>query len=270
MPRFSKYTGAGNDFAIVRAEEVGLDDASALARRICSRATGAGVDGLILVRSLSEEHVRLRFFNPDGSEFGTCGNGTRCAARYAVDRGLVEAERFQLVTDDGEIDAVVDAETVAVDYRLDSSVERELEVEVGDAMRRGWLVQMGTPHFVLPLETMPEDGFEDLARPIRSHPSFAEGANVDFVSFEGPDSVIIRTFERGVEGETQACGSGAMAAALALREAGLGGSSLSLLTRSGETLTVRLMPAEGRIRLAGPARHVFDGVLPDERPTDEG
>ena len=101
MPRFSKYDGAGNDFVLVRAEEVGLADPGALARRLCPRSGGVGVDGLVLVRSVDADLVRLRFFNPDGGEFSTCGNGTRCAARYAVDRGLVEGPTLGLVTDAG-------------------------------------------------------------------------------------------------------------------------------------------------------------------------
>lgn len=262
MPRFAKYEGAGNDFVIVRAEELGLADAAALARRICARPTGVGVDGLILVRSLSEEMVRLRFFNPDGSEFGTCGNGSRCAALYAVERGLVPEPALVLVTDDGEIEARVEGETVTLEFGLDAEVEREISVEVEGRRHRGWLVRMGTPHAVIPVESIELDDFEAAARPIRGGPEVGEaGANVDFVEL-GVDPAPVRTFERGVEGETLACGSGCMAAALALSEAGLIGPSLALRTRSGATLTVERLP-EGRFRLGGPARHVFDGVLPD-------
>lgn len=271
MPRFSKYTGAGNDFVVVRAEEVGLGDAGALAVRMCPRATGVGVDGLILLRSLSEDRIRVRFFNPDGSEFGTCGNGSRCAARYAVDRGLVGSSRFGIVTDDGEVEAEVEGGRVSLLYRIEARVEREEEVELASRRRRGWLVRIGTPHFVIPVDALPEDDFEDLARPVRRHPVLGpEGANVDLVSPDGPDAARIRTFERGVEGETLACGSGAMAAALAFHEAGLAGPRLHLRTRSGATLTVELEasdedPSEPRaIRLSGPARWVFDGVFPDD------
>lgn len=271
MPRFSKYTGAGNDFVVVRAEEVGLGDAGALAVRMCPRATGVGVDGLILLRSLSEDRIRVRFFNPDGSEFGTCGNGSRCAARYAVDRGLVASSRFGIVTDDGEVEAEVEGGRVSLLYRIEARVEREEEVELASRRRRGWLVRIGTPHFVIPVDALPEDDFEDLARPVRRHPVLGpEGANVDLVSPDGPDAARIRTFERGVEGETLACGSGAMAAALAFHAAGLAGPRLHLRTRSGATLTVELEasdegPSEPRaIRLSGPARWVFDGVFPDD------
>jgi diaminopimelate epimerase len=264
MPRFSKYSGAGNDFVLIRAEEMGLADVTGLARRICPRDTGVGVDGLILIRSLSDDHVRLRFFNPDGSEFGTCGNGTRCAARYAVERGLVPEPALTLVTDDGEIEALVDPAGVALDFRIEAVLEREIEVEVDGARRKGWVVQIGTPHLVVLLETVDVADFDGVCRPIRAHAELgANGANVDLVELTGADSVLIRTFERGVEGETLACGSGAMATAFALRAAGLSNHRLALETRSGAGLTVELRDAESVIRLSGPAHHVFDGVYPD-------
>jgi len=261
MALFSKYTGAGNDFAIVRAEELGLGDAAALAVRLCSRRTGVGVDGVILVRSVSEDLVRIRFFNPDGSEFGTCGNGSRCAAKYAVDRGLTGGE-LMLVTDDGEIRARVEGTEVELDYALDPESVLRLDVPVGDELRSARLVRMGTPHLVVMVADIDLDDFEAAARPLRSRPDLGpEGANVDFVA-ERDGRWLIRTFERGVEGETLACGSGCMASAFVLREdAGLEGD-IELQTRSGETLRIAFLE-EGFIRLAGPARHVFDGVLPD-------
>jgi len=259
---FSKYSGAGNDFVIVRAEEVGLRDAAALAERICSRRWGVGVDGLILIRRMSNEVSRIRFFNPDGSEFGTCGNGTRCAARYATDRGLTGAESI-LVTDDGEIRARVSGNQVDLDYALDPEVLMKLEVTVDGSPRPAWLVAMGTPHLVVEVEDVEVSDFQGLGAELRSHPHIGpEGANVDLVS-AGDGGLVIRTFERGVEGETQACGSGCMAAAFALREAGAIQTPVELVTRSGSVLRVDFFD-EGLIRLGGPADHIFDGVLPDQ------
>ena len=264
MPLFSKYSGAGNDFVIVRAEEVGLRDAGALALRMCSRRTGVGVDGLILARSVTEEMVRLRFFNPDGGEFGTCGNGSRCAARYAVDRGLTGAE-LVLVTDDGEILARVEGERVSLDFALDPRVERELRVSLEGIERPAWLVRMGTPHLVVLVDDVELDDFEAAARPLRRLEALGpEGANVDLVGATG-DPRPVRTFERGVEAETLACGSGCMAVAFALREAGRAVGPLTIRTRSGERLDIEFLH-EGRIRLTGLARHIFDGVMPDEPP----
>lgn len=262
MPLFSKYSGAGNDFVIVRAEELGLDDAGALARRMCPRRSGVGVDGLILVRSLTEELVRIRFLNPDGSEFSTCGNGSRCAARYAVDRGLVGPAHV-LVTDDGEVVARVGEDAVALEYALDAAVEGRLSVELAGREAAAWVVRMGTPHLVVPVDTVELEPFDDLCRPLRHLDELGpDGANVDLVGRDR-DRLRVRTFERGVEGETLACGSGCMATAFALREAGeVEAGPVRLLTRSGAELSVEFLEAE-RIRLSGPAVHIFDGVFPD-------
>lgn len=264
MSLFSKYTGAGNDFVIVRGEELGLRDAGALAAALCPRATGVGVDGLITVRSLSEEVVRLRFFNCDGSEFSTCGNGSRCAARYAMERGLVPPDHI-LVTDDGEILARVREDGVALEYALDARVERELRARVGTGNpqeRDAWLVRMGTAHLVVPVPSVDVENFDDLCRPLRWREDVGRGgANVHLVARDG-GTVVIRTFERGVEGETLACGSGCMAAAFALRAAGEAGDRVEFLVRSGAPLTVEFLEA-GRIRLTGPAVFVFDGVFPE-------
>jgi diaminopimelate epimerase len=274
---FSKYSGAGNDFAIVLASDLRSREPSDLARLICPRATGVGVDGLIVVEPRGQDRVAARFFNPDGSEFSTCGNGTRCIARFAGRRGLTSGTAIAIQTSAGVVQASVTAESVALDYEMELWVERGVSVTYGDGSKAGWLVQVGTPHVVLPVETMPEREFEAVAAPIRFDPSLgAAGANVDLVVLESSAEVSIRTYERGVEAETLACGSGAMAAALALGEAGLTERTLTLHTRSGETLQVTLVDdgggsasAEARrrpIRLTGPARRVFDGEFPLREP----
>lgn len=264
MSLFSKYSGAGNDFVIVRGEELGLRDAGALASVLCPRATGVGVDGLITVRSLSEDVIRLRFFNSDGSEFSTCGNGSRCAARYAVERGLAPPKHL-LATDDGEILARVREDEVALEYALDARVERDLRVRVGPVPRDegdARLVRMGTAHLVVPVPTVEVEDFEALCRPLRWRDDTGPGgANVHLIARAG-ETTAIRTFERGVEAETLACGSGCMAAAFALRAAGEAGDRVEFLVRSGAMLRVEFLEA-GRIRLTGPAVFIFDGVFPE-------
>lgn len=274
---FSKYSGAGNDFAIVLAADLGSLRPSGLARHICPRATGVGVDGLIVVKPLEPGRVAARFFNPDGSEFSTCGNGTRCVARFAGHRRLAVGDALEIETSAGVVRAAVAAESVALDYEMEIWLERALSVTYEGMPRAGWLVQVGTPHLVLPIETMPEDEIEPLARPIRYDPVLGpSGANVDFVVRHGSSEAAIRTYERGVEAETLACGSGAMATAFALHQAGLAGRTLRLHTRSGETLEVTLRAAPGAtegagarrrpLRLRGPARRIFDGEYPLREP----
>lgn len=273
---FSKYSGAGNDFAIALASDLGSREPSDLAPLICPRATGVGVDGLIVVEPRGRDRVGARFFNPDGSEFSTCGNGTRCIARFAGWRGLTSGSAIAIQTVAGVVQATVKGESVALDYEMQIWVERAVSVTYHGSPHRGWLVQVGTPHVVIPIETMPEGKIEALAAPIRSDPTLgASGANVDLVVRASAAEVSIRTYERGVEAETLACGSGAMAAALALHEAGLTERTLTLHTRSGEILEVTLLAdvddggttasLEARrrqVRLAGPARRIFDGEYP--------
>lgn len=271
MIPFAKYTGAGNDFVVVDAA-AGVEDPSALARALCPRATGAGVDGLVLVSSPGDgPTVRARFFNPDGSEFAVCGNGSRCAARWAADAGLDREGRVALATDAGDVEARVDGDRVTLEYTLPARIEGRRSVPFAGDRREGWLVRMGTPHFVLLLPELPEGPIEELCRPVRHHEAMGpEGANVDLVAPAGEGRVAIRTFERGVEAETRACGSGAMSAALALHAHGGYGPELRLETRGGAELEVALDPdgegpagsGERTILLSGPARLVFRGRYP--------
>lgn len=270
MVRFTKLTGAGNDFvAAVPGPELDARGA-AEARRLCSRRTGVGVDGLILVYP-QDRGVRVRFFNPDGSEFSTCGNGTRCAARFALQRGLVDGGPFDVVTDAGPIEARVDsaADRVSLEYRMPAERRGPIPVEVPGATADGWLIHFGVPHFVLPLESMPGGPIEPLCAPLRSDPRLGpEGANVNLITFAEPGVGRTRTFERGVEGETLACGSGSMAAVIASWAIGRAARNVLLDVQGGETLGIELVDEpvfDGtpiRVRLEGPAVPLFEGEFP--------
>ncbi len=269
MIPFSKYSGAGNDFVLAGDEQLPGGSTPDLARRICPRSTGVGVDGLVVAARDAPGRFRVRFFNPDGSEIDMCGNGARCASRFLVDRGWADP-RHVLVTGQGAIQAEVGDREVALVYRLRPDTESHPELETPDGPRRAWLVRIGVPHLVVPVEEMPEGPIGELCRPLRRHEALGPGgANVNLVELTGEGSGRIRTWERGVEGETSACGSGAMASLLALNGAGLARSELGLTTRSGAALRVARLggeaPGGGRdepVRLEGPARRVFVGRYP--------
>ncbi len=270
---FGKYTGAGNDFVITEARWP--DEQGALvALHVCDRATGVGVDGLVLVWRIEADRVGVRFFNPDGSAFGTCGNGTRCAARFAVDRGLVEGSPFVIETSDSVIEAQVDTgrDWVDLEYRMPVEVVRSIPVQGPFGPTEGWLVSIGVPHFVVPLGSKPRGSIDDVCRKIRHDPALGpEGANINLVSLESRTRGAIRTFERGVEGETLACGSGAMASVFALRAAGLCEPGFDLRVMGGCDLRIRVPDEPGpdgdwRLHLAGPASHLFDGRFADRQP----
>jgi len=268
---FGKYTGAGNDFVITEARWPDEEGAS-VARYVCDRATGVGVDGLVLVWRGGSNRVGVRFFNPDGSAFGTCGNGTRCAARFAADRDMVSGSPFIIETSDSEITAVVDRDWVELEYRMPVEVVKRIPVDGPFGPTEGWLVQIGVPHFVVPLDSKPEGSIDEVCRRIRHDPALGpEGANINLVTLDTRTHGSIRTFERGVEGETLACGSGAMASVFALRAAGLCEPGFDLRVRGGCDLRIHVPDephpdGDYRLRLAGPAMHLFDGHFPAERP----
>jgi len=271
MVRFSKYTGAGNDF-VIAVPGPHLDrNGPAAARQYCSRREGAGVDGLILVYPDDRpDTVRVRFFNPDGSEFSTCGNGSRCAASFAAHQGLVGPEMFTLVTSAGPISASVDEDRVSLEYILPAHRRGPITVEGPHGPAHGWLIDFGVPHFVLPLDHLPEGPIETLCSSIRNDPQLGpDGANVNLIAMRTRESGIIRTFERGVEGETQACGSGSMATVIAMWATGKSDRAVSLEVRGCETLHIELVDEpvfDGtpiRVRLVGPAVRVFQGDFPD-------
>ncbi|MEE8488037.1 MAG: diaminopimelate epimerase [Gemmatimonadota bacterium] len=271
MVRFSKYTGAGNDF-VVAVPGPHLDrNGAAAARQYCSRRQGVGVDGLILVYPDGHQNtVRVRFFNPDGSEFSTCGNGSRCAASFAVQQGLVGPGTFTLSTSAGPIEALVDGDRVSLEYRLPACRRGPIRVTGPNGPADGWLIDFGVPHFVLPLDQLPEGSIDAVCSAIRQDPQLGpDGANVNLVEMRSRKSGVIRTYERGVEGETQACGSGSMATAIAVWAAGDADRCVNLDVRGGETLRIELVDEpvfDGtpiRVRLAGSAVCLFEGTFPD-------
>ncbi|MGD2154084.1 MAG: diaminopimelate epimerase [Gemmatimonadales bacterium] len=265
---FCKISGAGNDFILLNAAEAAkVPDLGALALELCRRGSSVGADGLIVVgpSERADADVRVRFWNPDGREFGTCGNGTRCAARFAALEGLA-AEQMVISTDDGDIGARVSDAEVALRYRVRPTVELERTVTGGDGERTGHFVEVGIPHLVVPLDALPEGPIEPLCRPLRSAPELGpRGANVNLVEVIDRHRIRIRTYERGVEAETLACGSGSMSAAVALCAAGQVEPPVEVTTRSGDRLTVRFRrePDGGfsDLELEGPARVVYWGTL---------
>jgi diaminopimelate epimerase len=265
---FCKISGAGNDFILLNAAGAAdVPDLGELALELCRRGTSVGADGLILVgpSERADADVRVRFWNPDGREFGTCGNGTRCAARFAVLEGLA-VEQMVIDTDDGDIEARVSGVAVALRYRIRPTVELDRSVTGGDGERTGHFVEVGIPHLVVPLAAMPEGPIEPLCRPLRSAPELGPpGANVSLVEVVDRHRIRIRTYERGVEAETLACGSGSMSAAVALCAAGQVESPVEVTTRSGDRLTVRFQrETDGSftdLELEGPARVVYWGTL---------
>ncbi len=263
MTRYYKLSGAGNDFlALV---EPAADPPAERIRAWCRRGASLGADGLFVLRRTSRG-ARMDHFNADGKPAALCLNGTRCAARLAFELGWA-ADRLEVETGAGPLEARrVDDTRVAVRLQAPGR-PRARRLEVGGEALAGWQLTVGVPHFVLswpePLEQAP---VERLGPALRLHPDLGPaGANVDFVRFANRHDLEIRTWERGVEGETQACGTGVLAAAAVGLATGVSQLPVAALTRSGFLLEVAAA-SPGAWTLTGDARLLAEGEL---RPAAE-
>jgi diaminopimelate epimerase len=263
--------GAGNDFLVWdSAVTVGAAEVAAI-RRLCRRGTGVGADGVLLVTRAGSGRVAAEYFNADGSEGRFCGNGTRCAARFAVLRGLAP-ETMIVKTGWGDVAARVEGARVTLTLPEPVAVGRAVSSldATGVLKPDAFALAVGVPHVV----AFVADGVDlqalDLSRfgpALRHHADLCEGANANLVSAAGPSRLRVRTWERGVEAETLACGSGVVASAVTASALGLVRAPVALETRSGETLVVdfRFAGEVARdVTLAGDARVVFEGTLDPE------
>jgi len=260
-PRLVKMSGAGNDFLVLDAEAARRVEGqlAAWVRRICRRGLSVGADGVLVVEPAGTDRVRVRFFNPDGSP-AFCGNGSRCAARFARERGFA-GETMTLETEIGDLPAEVLGERVRLTLPPPRDAGRR-GLEWNDERIEGRSIDAGVPHFVVWTDTVAGAPLHRWGPRVRRHPVFgADGTNLDLVARRPDGGLALRTWERGVEGETLACGSGAVAAAFAARLEG-GPERVTVLPASGVPLTVTLAgPAAAPIRaiLEGDARFVFEG-----------
>ena len=260
MSGFFKVSGAGNDF-LALAEP----DATPPPERIrawCRRGVSLGADGLFILRR-TPGGMAMDYFNADGLPADLCLNGTRCAAQLAFHLGWA-ADGVDVQTGAGPVAAHrLDAEHVRLELPAPEA-PAALAVEVDGISRAGHRLRVGVPHFVLPWEELSRAPVLELGAALRRHPAFApQGTNVNFVRYPERHRMEIRTFERGVEAETLACGSGVLAGVAV----GLAAGSLELpvrsLTRGGFELEVDADPLSGRWLLGGDARVVAEGaVLP--------
>jgi diaminopimelate epimerase len=267
LVRFEKMSGAGNDFVVLAASawESLSGDRAAWVRAVCRRGLSVGADGVLVVSNEAPGRVRVVFFNPDGGE-AFCGNGSRCAARYAATKGLAGAADMTLITSFGEVPAVVDGPTVHLTLPPPEDLGT-LTLEGDAATFRGRRIFAGVPHVVFPVEELASFPLERIGPVLRRHPKLGpSGANVNLVERDERGRIHVRTWERGVENETLACGSGAVAVALAARLDGAP-ETVVVVPRSGFALTVSIPgdPAHPlSARLSGDARFVFEGVLGPE------
>lgn len=253
-----KVEGAGNDFLLGTGGWARrLADDAELVIGLCDRRRGVGADGALAVFAETGGTIRLVHRNADGSASSFCANGTRCAARAAVEH-LGCDPTLVVATGWAEIPATVMGELVTIELPAPGR-PADLCLDTEARRWRGRRIEVGVPHFVVPVEDLDEPAIESAGPTLRSHPDLGEsGANVHFV--ESTDGVLgIRSFERGVASEVLCCGSGVVAAAL-LALARTGGRSVTVVPRSGDRLEVETLGAAptGASRLTGPARLVAE------------
>ena len=263
---FYKMHGGGNDFVLMdhRQHQIPEAEQSRFAQRVCAPRVGVGADGLILIEDSERADFRWRFFNADGSEAEMCGNGARCAARFAVMHGLA-GPRLTFETLAGLIAAEVLNHQVRVtmvgveDLRLNLSIPL-----AGDALT-GHFLKVGVPHVAVPVENLEEVPIRQWGREVRFHQMFQPaGTNVNFVRVKDAHTLEVRTYERGVEDETLACGTGAVAVALISATLGKVASPVAVHTRGGEILTVSFQLQGEKVTqvfLEGDALVVYQGEL---------
>ncbi len=268
MASFYKVSGAGNDFiALPEPLPAGFDLSPEVVRAWCTRRLSLGADGLFLLSPAPGDRgaaVRMVHFNADGNRADLCINGTRCAARLAWELGWARGDTLTVLTDAGAIPARrAPPDDVALELPAPTAVE-PLSLAVDGAVHAGFRVDSGVPHFVLfrPEDDLGRAPVATLGPTLRHHPDLGPaGANVDFVQVVDRHRIAIRSYERGVEGETLACGTGVLAAVAAGRAAGTLDPPVAALTRGGFELRVDRSPRADRLELSGDARLVARGEL---------
>ena len=266
--RFYKMTGSGNDFVVFNAAAGSVSDLEneEAIRSLSARGTGIGADGVVFLEKAGGSDVRMRYYNSDGSEAALCGNASLCSTRLAVDLGMAQGGGFVLHTAAGSLKARIRDGLPEVDLEPVSDVKPD----AGDLGRRPDEARLGyacagVPHVVVEIANIEAADVTGRGSELRNHPALAEGANVNFVSRRPDGSFTYRTYERGVEGETLACGTGAVATAILLSSWGESGKETTLWTRSALPLTVTLHREKDSWlpSLRGEGRIVFEGTIRD-------
>lgn len=262
---FYKMNATGNDFVVIDNRDGRLymcfADISDFVVKVCRRHEGVGADGLILIERAEDADFSFRFFNCNGSEAEMCGNGGRCAARFASLKGIAKA-KMSFRTLAGIIRAEVRGRNVKLQMTDPFDLRLDYPIDLGEKEIFLSSVNTGVPHAVIVVDDIEHAPVEELGRQIRYHKAFGEkGTNVNFVKVVDRKSVIVRTYERGVERETLACGTGAVAVAYSLKAKGMIETPLNIHVRSGEVLMVHL---EDGVFLEGATTLVYTGVLHKE------
>jgi diaminopimelate epimerase len=264
---FFKMNGAGNDFILLDEDiNIALGITPELIRTLCNRRRGIGADGVITIKRKEGESFVMQYFNADGSTGSLCGNGARCAIKYSIEAGISDRSEVTFIFNNeiytGEVDK---GGEVTFNMKDPELIAEDLELITGSGSFRSFYVNTGSPHIVIDIgdKNLEEFPVYSLGREIRYLPEFTLGTNVNFIKIEG-EKVNIRTYERGVEDETLACGTGSVAAAIYCSMRNELAAPVHMITAGGDELIVNFnfdsATKEFRnITLTGPAEIAYSG-----------
>ena len=260
---------SGNDFIVIEnSRQVARSPGHyGLARKICDRKYGAGADGLLVLEKSKRADIRMQIFNADGSEAEMCGNGARCVAYYLSQNASLRAPQGRsnpcIDTKAGIIDSLVKKENIRIKLTVPHSLKLGIPVSINGRRINVNFINTGVPHAVIFVEGLDKLDLVGIGRKIRYHRKFIPaGANVDFVEILSKDTIKVRTYERGVEDETLACGTGSVAVALIFALKTGVSNKINVYTKSGEVLKVYFKQEKNKfseIWLEGRARIVYKG-----------
>jgi diaminopimelate epimerase len=263
---FTKMVAAGNDFVVIenklRPAGCRLQN---FAREICNRKYGVGADGLLVYEKSRVADVKMRIFNPDGSEPDMCGNGARCFSLFVSAKRKAKTAKLKIETKSGIVDAQVHRELVKVKLTNPKTIKLNIPIQINNRTLRVNFINTGVPHVVIFVQGLDNIDVLSLGRQIRYHQRFApKGTNVNFVEVTGKSQIKLRTYERGVEDETLACGTGSTAAALITSQKLnlVNSRKINVFTKSGEALKIYFEKTKKGFRdvwLEGKARIVYEG-----------
>jgi len=259
---FSKLSGAGNDFIVIDNRELAIHLTPLQIRQLCTRRTGVGADGLILIEPSAAYAFSMKYHNADGFPGSMCGNGGRCAVYFASTTGIAatSGNAFAFEANGNRYDAwVLEAESVKLKMLAPEGFRDNLEIE-GECCHS---VNTGSPHAIIYTSDLEAINVHETGSAIRHRTDmFTGGTNVNFIEIISPHALSIRTFERGVEEETLACGTGAVAAALMSYRLGkISSTTVQVTVKSGDTLEVQFSEDMKNVFLTGPAKIIYEGCL---------
>ena len=262
---FMKLSGAGNDFVIIdnRQDVISTDEVDFVIK-VCARRISAGADGLLLVEDSDVADFKMRYFNSDGSEVATCGNGARCIAKFAYVNGIA-SEKMRFETKAGIYEAEIIGDNVRVSMSDPTDVRLNFPLRLEDETYEVCFANSGVPHVVFFTEDLENTDVFNLGCQTRYHDDFKPaGTNTNFVRVRDEHAIDIRTYERGVEDETLACGTGAIASAVVSALLGKVTPPVAMHTAGGYVLTIYFDIEDEiitNVRLEGDARIIYSGEL---------